>query len=67
MKHYSWMRRSKKVQYLRPFFAQGIWCPQVFEESIFHIKMLILKENDDFKTKGFITSLSMFFTCLYLL
>lgn len=48
---------KKNLQYLCSFLAQDTWCPQVFEESILHIKMLILKEKDGFKTEGFITSL----------
>lgn len=44
--------------------ALDILCPQVLHESMLHIKMLILKEKDGFKTKVLNASLSVLFAFL---
>lgn len=44
-----------------------ILCPRVLEESILHIKMLILKEKDGFKTEVSNAILSVLFAFLSLL
>lgn len=55
---------NEELQYLWSVLAQDSLCSQVLEESILYIKILVLKDKDDFMTEGLNAFFSMLFAFL---